>query len=71
MTLLLAGETAKVKLDGAAIPRLALEVALCVPTVTVTGPVAAPAGMTKEMAVAVNVAVGAAMVPPPCMLSVT
>src|SRR5271157_4831534 len=71
MTFAVPGLTVRVKFDAGTIERVALEVTLWVPTVTDTGPVAAPAGITKPIAIALKVATGAAMVPPPCCLRVT
>ena len=53
------------KLDGVVMLSAVVEVALCVPTVTVMSPVAAPEGMTKLMLVAVKLEIGALSVPPP------
>jgi hypothetical protein len=47
------------------------EVTLWPFTVTVIGPVAAPAGMMKERLPAVTLEMGATIVPPPCCVSVT
>ena len=44
--------------------------ALCVPTVTVSSPVAAPAGMIMKMCDVSKLATGPAILPPPCLLSV-
>ena len=66
-----AGTTESEKVDEGVIVRAAVEVALCVPTVTVKGPVAAPAGITIEMCEASKVATGPAMVPPPCLFKDT
>jgi hypothetical protein len=71
ITLPLGGDTVKVNPDGGTMESVAVEVALCVPTVTVIGPLAAPVGMTNEMAVAEKLATGAATVPPPCWFRVT
>jgi hypothetical protein len=51
--------------------RLELEVALCVPTVTVIGPVAAPAGTVKARLVFVGLETGGDNVPPPWLATVT
>lgn len=71
MTMPAFGATATEKLDAAVMVSATVEVALCVPTVTVSGPVAAPAGMTKAMLVAVKLVIGAEIVPPPCWFKVT
>jgi len=54
-----------VKFDGVVTVRADVDVALCVPTVTVIGPVDAPDGITKLMLVAVKFEMGAAILPPP------
>lgn len=58
------------KLDRAVTVSTAAETADWFAVVTVTCPVAAPGGITNEMLVALAVVIGAAIVPPPCWLSV-
>ena len=65
------GVTPNVKLDETVMVRLPVEAALWLPTVTVIGPVTAPAGTTNDRLVAVNVETGAFMEPPLCWASVT
>jgi hypothetical protein len=66
MTFAIGGKAARVKLEDGVTVRVLADVALCVPTMTVKGPVPAPAGITKAMLVAVNELRGASRVPPPC-----
>jgi hypothetical protein len=60
------GVTPKVKLDEVVTVSGLVEVMLWVPTVTVIGPVTAPAGMTKDKLVAAAAETGALREPPPC-----
>jgi hypothetical protein len=55
-----------VKLEAATTVKEFVDVAVCVPTVTVIGPVDAPAGITKVRLVAVKLTSGVEIVPPPC-----
>lgn len=66
-----AGPAVRVKLEAAVTFSAAAEVAVLFDAVTVMRPLAAPAGMTKEILVGLALETGAAIVPPPCWLSVT
>jgi len=57
--------------DDATTLKLSAETAELFAAVIVTGPDAAPAGITKLMLVAVKLTTGAPMLPPPCWLRAT
>jgi len=57
--------------DDATTLKLSAETVELFAAVTVTGPDVAPVGITKLMLVAVKLATGAPMLPPPCWLRVT
>jgi hypothetical protein len=67
--LALGGEADNVKLDAPAMVSEVGEFAVCPPTVSMNTPEAAPAGITKEAVVALNVEMGALIVPPLCAAS--
>src|SRR5712692_6974609 len=71
MTSTVLGAAVRLKVLEGTIVSTAADVALLPATVTVSGPLAAPVGMTMVMLVASKRATGAAMVPPPCALMVT
>jgi hypothetical protein len=60
-----------VKVDAAVIVKGPADVTLCVPTVTVNFPVAAPSGTTKAIVVAVKLETGAVIIPPTELLNCT
>jgi len=64
------GVAVKVKLFAAVIVSVPEDTALCPLAVTVTGPVAAPVGMTNDKLVELAPETEAGIVPPPCWLSV-
>jgi hypothetical protein len=65
------GLALRVKLEEAVTFNVAAETPDRFPEVTVTGPEAAPAGITKVILVAVKLTMGAGMLPLPCWLRVT
>ena len=72
MTSAVLGSAVRVKSLDAVMVSASRDSVLCPSTVTVTNnPVAAPAGMTNAMWVASALAIGAGIVPPPCLLMVT
>jgi hypothetical protein len=71
MTFSDAGAAASVKLEGGTTLRGVAEVVLCPPAVTVKLPLAAPDGITIVMLASLELATGAAMVPPSWLASVT
>jgi hypothetical protein len=66
ITLAVVGPADRVKLEDAITLSDVADVADWPAAVIVTGPVAAPAGITNEILVALAVVMGAVIVPPPC-----
>jgi hypothetical protein len=71
ITVAAAGAALIVKVDDVVTLNDAVDVALCIPTVTVSVPAAAPAGTTKAIEPALYVVGSAEIVPPPRRLIVT